>query len=293
MNVVNIDGITVGGRAPCFIIAEIGINHNGSVDIAKQLIDVAVDSGCNAVKFQKRTIDVVYTLDELLRLRENPFGKTNGDLKRGLELNFDEYEGIVSYCYKKGIIFLASCWDEDSVDFIGQFNPCCYKIASACLTDEDLLLHTKSKGKPVILSTGMSTLEEVEYSVDVLGGNDIVLLHSVSTYPSENSELNLSVIQTMKDKFSDIPIGYSGHERGIALSLCAVVLGACVIERHITLDRTMWGSDQSASLEPVGISHLVRDIRMFESARGDGEKRVLDSELPIRDKLRRKFMKVR
>jgi N-acetylneuraminate synthase len=288
MRVVNIGGRMIGGNNPCFIIAEIGINHNGSVDIAKKLIDVAVESGCDAVKFQKRTIGVVYTSDELAKPRENPFGKTNGDLKRGLEFGLVEYMEIVQYCNDKEIIFLASCWDEESVDFIDRFSPPCYKVASACLTDENLLSHTSSKDKPIILSTGMSTMEEVEYAVDVLDKKNLILLHSVSTYPSENHELNLSVIPMLKEKFLDVPIGYSGHERGIALSVCAVALGACVIERHITLDRTMWGSDQSASLEPVGLSHLVRDIRMFESALGDGEKRVLKSELPIKEKLRRK-----
>lgn len=279
----------IGPNEPVFIIAEIGINHNGDIEIAKKLIDVAVTAGANAVKFQKRTVEVVYTAEELARERESPFGKTNGDLKRGLEFGQKEYEDINRYCKEKGIMWFASCWDEGSVDFIDQFNPPYYKIASASLTDDGLLRHTRSKGKPIILSTGMSTMEEVEHAVNVLGRNDLVLLHTVATYPVENyAHLNLRVITTLQEKFSGIPVGYSGHEVGLAPSLFAVVLGACLIERHITLDRAMWGTDQAASVEPQGLERLVRDIRLWEVTKGDGVKRLLDVEIPVKNKLRRK-----
>ncbi|MFH1326430.1 MAG: N-acetylneuraminate synthase family protein [Candidatus Falkowbacteria bacterium] len=278
----------IGIREPVFVIAEIGINHNGDINIAKQLIDVAVKSGADAVKFQKRTIDIVYTTEELAKPRENPFGTTNGDLKRALELGQKEYEEINKYCKEKRILWFASCWDEASVDFMNQFNPVCYKIASACLTDDGLLKYTRAKGKPIILSTGMSTIEEIYHAVEVLGREDLSILHCVATYPAQNSELNLSIIKSLQEKFPDIPIGYSGHEVGLAPSLFAVVLGATIIERHITLNRSMWGSDQSASIEPQGFERLVRDIRTFEDAKGDGIKRVLESEIPIREKLRRK-----
>jgi len=278
----------IGKGEPIFVIAEIGINHNGDINLAKQLIDVAVRAGADAVKFQKRTIDVVYTPEELAKPRENPFGPTNGDLKRALEFGQKEYEEIDRYCKEKRIMWFASCWDEQSVDFIAQFNPPCYKIASACLTDDELLKYTRSKGRLIILSTGMSTMEEVDHAVEVLGRHDLVLMHTVSTYPAKNSELNLLVIKKLQERFPDVPIGYSGHERGLPPSLCAAVLGAVVIERHITLDRTMWGSDQAASVEPQGLDRLVRDVHMFEEVRGDGVKRLLDSEIPIKEKLRRK-----
>jgi N-acetylneuraminate synthase len=283
---IQIGNETVGNGRPCYIIAELGINHNGSVDVAKRLIDVAVDAGCNAVKFQKRTIDVIYTQEELAKPRENPFGKTNGDLKRGLEFGLFEYHEINRYCREKKITWFASCWDEASVEFIDQFDPPCYKIASASLTDDDLLQFTRSKGKPIILSTGMSTIEEVDHAVMVLGRSDLILLHTCSTYPSKYEELNLRVLQTMAERYN-VPVGYSGHETGVPTTTCAVALGACVLERHITLDRAMWGSDQAASLEVDGIHKLVRDVRLIETAMGDGTKRVWPSEVPIREKLRR------
>ena len=288
MKIVQIREKSIGEDYPCFITAEIGINHNGNLDITKKLIDIAAESGCDAVKFQKRTVDVVYTSEELARARENPFGTTNGDLKRGLEFSDEGYGAIDQYCKEKGILWFASCWDEGSVDFIDKFDPPCYKIASASLTDTDLLRHTRTKGKPIILSTGMSTMEQIEKAVEALGEDDLIILHCISTYPMEDHEANLSVIKTLQDKFPNIPIGYSGHEKGISLSVSAVVLGACMVERHITLDRTAWGSDQAASIEPRGLEMLVRDIRKFEVARGDGVKRVLESEIPIIEKLRRK-----
>jgi N-acetylneuraminate synthase len=268
------------------VIAEIGINHNGSVDLARQLIDAAAASGCDAVKFQKRTIDVVYTAEELAKPRENPFGSTNGDLKRGLEFGPREYTEIDAYCKARGIDWFASCWDEASVDFMERFEPVCYKIASACLTDDSLLRHHRRTGRPIILSTGMSDMGQIEHAVGVLGPDRLILLHCTSNYPSPPNELNLLTISTLRDRFG-IPVGYSGHEVGLATSYAAVVLGACMIERHITLDRAMWGSDQAASVEPQGLARLVRDIREYEVAAGDGVKRVYESEVPIMKKLRR------
>jgi len=276
----------IGDGHPCYVIAEIGINHNGDIEIAKKLIDVAVTAGCNAVKFQKRTIDVVYTAEELARSRESPFGTTNGDLKHGLEFGETEYQEIDRYCKEKGIPWLASCWDEQSVDFIAQFDTPCFKIASASLTDVDLLCYTRAKGKPILLSTGMSTLEQIDHAVEVLGKDDLVILHSCSTYPAYYEELNLKVISVFIQRYG-VLVGYSGHETGIPSSVASVVLGACMVERHITLDRSMWGSDQAASLEPNGITRLIRDIRLVETSMGDGVKRIGEREVPIMQKLRR------
>jgi len=283
---IKIEEVLIGHSQPCYVVGEIGINHNGSLDTAKKLIDVAVNSGCNAVKFQKRTISVVYSKEELSRPRENAFGPTNGDLKRGLEFGVDEYTVIDQYCKEKNITWFASCWDEESVDFIEQFNPPCYKIASASLTDDNLLKHHRKYGKPIILSTGMSSMEEIEHAVDVLGLKDLIVLHSTSTYPAKLEELNLRMITTLMNKFS-LPIGYSGHEVGLYTSIAAITLGACMLERHITLDRSLWGSDQAASVEPQGMQKLINVIRVCESALGNGVKKVYDSEIPIREKLRR------
>ena len=283
---VKIGNRIIGEDHPCYVIAEIGINHNGSLEIAKQLIDEAYTAGCDAVKFQKRTVEVVYTPEELAKPRENPFGSTNGDLKRGLEFGLKEYKEIDRYCKEKGIAWFASCWDEKSVDFIGQFDVPCYKIASAVLTDDNLLKHHRSKGKPIILSTGMSDMKMIEKAVNTLGTKDLVIMHCTSTYPSKSDELNLKGISTLLDKF-DVPIGYSGHEVGLYTTFAAVVLGATVAERHITLDRAMWGSDQAASVEPQGFRRLVADIRTWEAAKGDGHIRVYESEVPIIKKLRR------
>ncbi len=283
---VKIGNILVGDNNPCFIIAEIGINHNGSLKDAKRLIDMAVSNGCNAVKFQKRTVDVVYSKEELERPRPNVFGETNGDLKRGLEFGLEEYKEIDEYCKQKHIMWFASCWDKGSVDFIDQFNPPCYKIASASLTDDELLKYTKSKGKPILLSTGMSTMEEIEHAIDILGEENTIIYHCTATYPANSDEINLNCIKTLKEKFS-CPVGYSGHERGIAPSILAVAVGACSVERHITLDRTNWGSDQAASLETPGLFHMVRDIRQVPILLSDGKKVVYEREIPIRKKLRR------
>ena len=286
MKEVRLGDRPVGDGHPAFVLAEIGINHNGDVGVAKKLIDVAVFAGCEAVKFQKRTVDVVYSPAELAKPRESPFGETNGDLKRGLEFGQSAYEEIDAYCRSKGVAWTASCWDEASVDFIDQFDPPFYKIASASLTDDALLRHTRAKGKPIVLSTGMSTIEQVDHAVEVLGTDDLVLLHTCSTYPSQYPELNLRVIATLRERYG-IPIGYSGHETGIASSVAAAVLGACIVERHVTLDRSLWGSDQAASLEPNGIIRVIRDIRLVEQALGDGAKTVVPSEVPIMQKLRR------
>ncbi len=286
MSVVKIADKLVGDRQPCFIIAEIGINHNGSVEMAKKLIDIAVTTGCDAVKFQKRTIDIVYTKEELAKPRESVFGKTNGDLKRGLEFGLKEYREIDKYCKKKGIIWFASCWDEKSVDFMEKFNVPCYKIASATLTDDKLLKYTRSKGKPILLSTGMSTMDEIRHAVKVLGKKDLIIYHCTSTYPSNSDEINLKAIQTLKEEFK-CPVGYSGHERGITPSILAVALGACSVERHITVDRTNWGSDQAASLEITGLHRMIRDIRQVPQVLGNGKKVVYKRELPIIEKLRR------
>ena len=286
MGEVKIGNILVGDGHPCYIIAEIGINHNGDIDLAKKLIDTAVAAGCNAVKFQKRTVDVVYSAEELAKPRENPFGPTNGDLKYGLEFELEDYQEIDRYCREKNIAWFASCWDEQSIDFINQFNVPCYKIASATLTDSKLMAYHRAKAKPIILATGMSTMEQVDRSVSGLGKKDLIILHSTSTYPAHYEELNLRVIETYKKHYG-VPIGYSGHETGIASSVAAVALGACVVERHITLARSMWGSDQAASLEPNGITRMVRDIRLVESALGDGVKRVFEREVPVLKKLRR------
>ena len=277
---------TIGDGEPCFVIAEIGINHNGDIEIAKKLIAAAMLAGCEAVKFQKRTIEVVYSAGELARPRESPFGCTNGDLKRGLEFGFDQYRQIDETCRQQNIMWFASCWDEASLNFIEQFNPPCYKIASASLTDDNLLRKHRATGKPLLLSTGMSTIEQIDHAVEVLGKENMIIMHCTSTYPSKVSELNLKCIPMLKKRY-DVPIGYSGHEVGLSTTMVAVDLGACVVERHITLDRAMWGSDQAASVEPQGMWRLVRDIRSNEEAMGDGVKRVFESEKEIIKKLRR------
>lgn len=286
MNTVKVGNKLIGNNEPCFVVAEIGINHNGDIDLAKRLISVAVAAGCDAVKFQKRTVEVVYTPEELAKPRESPFGLTNGDLKYGLEFEREEFEEIDAFCKSVKMLWFASPWDERSVDFLEEFHLPVYKIASASLTDDNLLKHIRRTGKPIILSTGMSSYQEIDHAVNVLGKDELVLMHTTSTYPSNYDELNLRAIPAMAARYG-IPVGYSGHETGIPTSVCAVALGACCVERHITLDRASWGSDQAASLEPNGLSRLVRDIRLWEQAKGDGIKRVYERELPIIKKLRR------
>jgi N-acetylneuraminate synthase len=286
MTEIMLGNTLVGDGHPCYIVAEVGINHNGDINIAKKLIDAAVAAKCNAVKFQKRTVEVVYPSEELARPRESPFGTTNGDLKYGLEFGEEEYAEIDRHCKQNNIAWFASCWDEKSVDFIDQFNVPGYKIASASMTDDGLLRHTRSKKRPILMSTGMSTLEQIDHAVDVLGREDLVIMHTTSTYPALYEELNLRVIPMLKQRYG-LPVGYSGHETGLSTSIASVVMGACVLERHITLDRAMWGSDQAASVEPQGFAHLVRDIRLVETAMGDGVKRLIEREVPIMKKLRR------
>jgi len=286
MSTVRIGNRLLGTDQPCYVIAEIGINHNGDIDTAKRLISVALAAGCDAVKFQKRTVSVVYSPDELAKARENPFGPTNGDLKYGLEFEQEEYEEIDAFCKSIKLTWFASPWDEGSVDFLEQFHVPVHKIASASLTDDNLLRHVRRTGKPVILSTGMSTYAEIDHAVEVLGKENLILMHATSTYPANYDELNLRAIPVMAERYG-VPVGYSGHETGIPTSVCAAALGACSVERHITLDRASWGSDQAASLEPNGINRLVRDIRLWEQAKGDGVKRVYEREFPIIKKLRR------
>ena len=271
-----------------FVIAEIGINHNGDLNITKRLIDVAVMAGCDAVKFQKRTPEKAVPPEYRDVMRETPWGIISYlEYRRKVEFGMQEYQEIDRYCKEKGILWFASCWDEESVDFIEQFSPPVFKVASASLTDSPLLQKMRSTQRPTILSTGMSTLDEIEQAVDYLDEGKLLLAHSTSTYPCPPSELNLRMIQTLQARFN-CPVGYSGHEVGLQTTLAAVTLGACFVERHITLDRAMWGSDQAASVEPWGLMRLVRDIRVIEDAMGDGVKRVYASEMPARQRLRRR-----
>lgn len=315
---IEIGDRVVGPGEPTFIIAEIGINHNGSVEIAKKLIDLAVAHGCQAVKFQKRTIETVYSSEELAkdrafdesfiihageraerygtdplpheareRIARDSTQTTNGDLKRILEFGEAEYRDIDVYCKERGIMWTASPWDEASVEFLERFNVPFYKIGSATLTDAGVLKAVKKTGKPVILSTGMSTMEQVHKAVALLEEGKVALLHCVSTYPAKDEDLNLRAMATIAAEFPHLPVGYSGHENGSTLAVCAVAMGACIVERHITLDRTMPGTDQAASLEPFRLELMVGNIRRLERALGDGVKRVVPAEIPVMQKLRR------
>lgn len=281
-----ISGRHIGAGQPAFVIAEIGINHNGHLDTARDMITAAKACGCEAVKFQKRTIEMVYSPEELARTRENPFGPTNGHLKRGLEFDLEEYKAIDEHCRKLGLIWFASPWDEQSVDFLEQFNVPCHKVAAAGLTDSGLLRRIKATGKPVILSTGMSDETQIDRAVRLLGRERLLLMHCVSLYPAPADKLHLRAIETLKERYK-APVGYSGHEMEPLLSPCAVALGACAVERHFTLSREMWGSDQKASIEPEEMAAMVRDIRLVEKAMGQPELRCLPEEKPVRDKLRR------
>lgn len=286
MSTIQIGNKVVGDGRPCYVIAEIGINHNGDLDLAKRLISVASAAGCDAVKFQKRTPNVCVPRAQRGIMRETPWGYISYiEYRDHVELGADDYREIDDHCRKHEIPWFASCWDEPSVAFIEQFEVPCYKIASACLTDEALLRRTRATGKPVVLSTGMSSLEQIDTAVEILGRQDLILLHAVSTYPARYDELNLRVIRTLRERY-DVPVGYSGHETGLASTVAAVALGACVVERHITLDRSMWGSDQAASLEPSGLTRLLRDIRLVETSLGSPDKRVLERELPLVARLR-------
>lgn len=278
----------IGDGHPVFIIAEIGINHNGDLDIAKKIIHGAKLAGCDAVKFQKRTPEICVPKDQWNIERDTPWGRmTYIDYRHKVEFDKDEYAEIDKYCKEIGITWFASCWDEPSVDFIEQFNPPIYKTASASLTDFSLLEKHKKLNKPIIMSTGMSTMEEIDNSISFMDKHNLLLAHATSAYPCKNEELNLRMIDTLRKKYSEIPIGYSGHEVGLAPTWAAVALGASFVERHITLDRAMWGTDQAASVEIGGMERLVSSIRDIELALGDGIKKVYDSELSQIKKLRR------
>lgn len=323
---VKIGNKVLNNNGYVFVIAEIGINHNGFPHIAKSMIDLAVQAGCDAVKFQKRTVPVVYTstdsykpgdlsakrvvnrqvlenavkrgvLNEeaIDRLVSSNFeNSTNGDLKWALEFTHDEYREIDQYCKEKGILWFVSPWDEDSVDFMDEFDPPCYKIASASLTDDGLLRHVRSKKKPVILSTGMSDMDMIRHAVEVLGREDLILLHCTSVYPQGLdtgdkvlSMINLRCIETLRDAFR-LPVGFSSHDSGIVPSYAAAAMGACIVEKHITLERSMWGSDQASSIEPQELTNLCRWIRELQILRGDGKKVIYPEEREVIKKLRRK-----
>ncbi len=279
---------TIGDDHPVYIIAEIGINHNGSLELAKQLIDGAAKAGADAVKFQKRTPELCVPRDQWEIERDTPWGRmTYIDYRHRVEFDVDDYATIDRHCRALGIDWCASCWDESAVDFIEQFDTPFYKAASASLTDLDLLRKMRSTGRPMMISTGMSTMDEIEAAVDAVGTDNLMIAHSTSTYPCSVDELNLRMIATLKSLYLSNPIGYSGHEVGLATTWAAVALGATFVERHITLDRAMWGSDQAASVEIGGFERLVANIRDIEQALGDGVKRLYDSEIPVRTKLRR------
>ncbi|MCC2031940.1 N-acetylneuraminate synthase family protein [Microbacterium allomyrinae] len=285
---VTIGTRVIGGGRPAYVIAEIGLNHNGDVEIAKQLIDVAAEAGADAVKFQKRTPEIA-TPEHMRDVpRETPWGTmTYLEYRRRVEFDRDQYIEISDHALLRGLEWFASPWDEPSVAFLEDLGVHAHKVASASLTDHGLLRALRETGKTVILSTGMSTIEEIDTAIEVLGTEHLLLMHATSTYPMEPGEANLRMIPALRDRFPGVPVGYSGHERGLQISVAAVALGAVAVERHITLDRTMWGSDHAASLEPTGLQHLVRDIRVVEAALGDGVKRVYPGELAPMAKLRR------
>ena len=277
----------VGEGFPTYIIAEIGINHNGSVEIAKELIKSAAEAGVDAVKFQKRTPELCVPDHQKDQMRDTPWGYISYlEYRYKVEFEKDEYDEIDAYCKQLSIDWLASSWDANSLEFIDQYQPPAHKVPSALLTDHKLLRIIKDMGRSVILSTGMSTMEEIQEAVDILGVNNLLICHSTSSYPCPPEELNLKMIQTLKDAFKCL-VGYSGHEVGLVPSAVAVALGACLVERHVTLDRAMWGSDQAASVEPHGIRTLVKYVRVIEKSLGDGEKKVYDSEQSSLKKLRR------
>lgn len=278
----------VGPGEPVYVIGEIGINHNGELANAIALIDAAKAAGMDAVKFQKRTPEICTPRDQWDIERDTPWGRmTYIEYRHRVEFGEQEYRTIDEYCREVGIDWFASPWDVPSVEFLNQFNPPAHKIASASLTDDELLRAARASGRTVILSTGMSTPDQIRHAVEVLGSRNVVLLHANSTYPAPPEQLNLRVINSLMAGYPNVPVGYSGHEVGLQSTLAAVALGACMIERHITLDRAMWGSDQSASVEPEGMRRLVRDIRVLEAALGDGVKKVYPGELAAMKKLRR------
>ena len=285
---LDIQGRKIGSGHATYIIGEIGLNHNGSLDIARELIAAAAQAGCDAVKFQKRTPELCVPEAMKTVPRETPWGVMSYlDYRHRVELDAEQYAAIDAFCREVGITWFASPWDEPSVDFLEAFEPACYKVASACLTDRGLLDRIVATGRPVLLSTGMSTLEQIDAAVTTLSASPLAIAHCTSAYPCPPAELNLRMIETLRARYPECPIGYSGHETGLQTTLAAVCLGATFVERHITLDRSMWGSDQAASVEPGGLQRLVRDIRVVERALGDGVKQVYERERPLLDKLRR------
>jgi N-acetylneuraminate synthase len=284
---VHVGDRVVGDGEPVYVIAEIGLNHNGDVEIAKQLIDVAAEAGAQAVKFQKRTPDIATPEHMKNTPRETPWGTmTYLEYRYRVEFGEEEYGEIARYSTEKGLDWFASPWDEPSVDFLESMGVVTHKVASASLTDSGMLRKLAETGKPIILSTGMSTIEQIDKAVGILGTDNLILMHATSTYPLPPEEANIRMVETLKERYG-VPVGYSGHEPGLQISIAAVALGAVAVERHITLDRTMWGSDHAASLEPRGFETLVRDIRIIEQAMGDGVKRVFPGELAPLSKLRR------
>jgi N-acetylneuraminate synthase len=278
----------IGDGHPTYIIAEVGINHNGDLEIAKRIIDAAVHAGADAVKFQKRTPEICTPPEQQKQMRETPWGYISYlDYRYKVEFGEEQYREIDRYCREQGIDWLVSVWDEPSVDFMAEFDTPAYKIPSASLTDHNLLKHVRKTGKPIIISSGMSTMDQIRRGVDVVGADNLIIMHCTSTYPCEPEELNLKMIETLRREFPNNPIGYSGHEVGLVPSAVAIALGATSIERHITLDRAMWGSDQAASVEPGGFEKLVKYIRVTEASLGDGVKKVYESELGSMKKLRR------
>jgi N-acetylneuraminate synthase len=271
-----------------FIIAEVGINHNGDMDLAKKLIDGAVTAGCDMVKFQKRTLDLVYTQEELDKPRESPWGTTNREQKEGLEFGEAEYDEIDSYCKEKGIQWTASAWDIPSQMFLRKYDLSYHKVASPMLTHDKLLETIAEEGKHTFISTGMSTVEQIEHAASIFEKVNCPyeLMHCNSTYPMQPSDANLRVISTLREQFG-CDIGYSGHEVGVVVSCAAVALGATSLERHVTLDRAMYGSDQSASLELGGLNKLVKYVRAVEESLGSSVKQLQPSEVPAMKKLRK------
>ena len=284
---IKIGNRMVGDGYPTYIIAEIGINHNGDMDICKQMIDAAVHAGADAVKFQKRTPEVSTPPEQQKQMRDTPWGYiTYLDYRYKVEFGEKQYHEIDRYCKQKGIAWFASVWDEQAVDFLEQFDPPAYKIPSASITDHTLLHYTRNTGCPLVISTGMSTMEQIRAAVEAAGAENLAVMHCTSTYPCEPEELNLRMIQTLRNEFPCV-IGYSGHEVGLVPPQVAVALGAGMIERHLTLNRAMWGSDQAASVEPSGFERLVKYVRTAEASLGDGVKRVYESEMSSLKKLRR------
>jgi N-acetylneuraminate synthase len=270
-----------------YIVAEIGLNHNGQVDLARRLIDTARIANCDAVKFQKRTVELCVPEDQRDLRRETPWGVlTYLEYRKRLEFDLDAYRLIDQHCRLQGMAWFASVWDQPSIDFLEDFAPIAYKVPSALITDDDLLRALRDTGRPLFVSTGMSTIEEIRHAVGILGTDNLILMHTTSSYPCPPNELNLRMLLTLREEFG-CPVGYSGHEVGLQATYAAVAIGACVVERHVTLDRAMWGSDQAASIEPWGLMRLVRDVRVIEQAMGDGTKRVYPSELAARTRLRR------